>query len=233
MEEIKSIPEPRGFTLIELLVVVAIISLLVSILLSSLSKAKEIAKATICSHQLKGISLGMAEYLGRENELFPYVCEYLSGKWVLWQFALRDFCPIEGDYNGNYDEKNAGLFHCPNDEFRLKRGYSPASYGGNYHADCRWINRPDALAVGYVARISSVPRPSEKVYAIDSLNIGGGYITVYRNSPGIDPASSDYTNQIEFRHNDTANTMFMDWHVDTLIPDDTLGHPEWVCPLDK
>ena len=55
-----------AFTLIELLVVIAIISLLVSILLPSLSKAKEQAQLTACMANMK--SLGSA--------LFTYAAEY-------------------------------------------------------------------------------------------------------------------------------------------------------------
>ncbi|GJM24626.1 MAG: hypothetical protein DHS20C16_10410 [Phycisphaerae bacterium] len=59
----------HGFTLVELLVVVSIIALLISILLPSLKKAREQAKATVCLSNLRalgqGIMLYATEYDGR------------------------------------------------------------------------------------------------------------------------------------------------------------------------
>jgi len=52
----------RGFTLIELLVVVAIIALLVSILLPSLGRAKELAQTIVCSNRHKGTLNGWVYY---------------------------------------------------------------------------------------------------------------------------------------------------------------------------
>jgi prepilin-type N-terminal cleavage/methylation domain-containing protein len=63
----------KGFTLVELLVVIAIIALLVSILLPSLQKARELTKRTICLSNLNGIGKAMGLYLNAYNDKYPYV----------------------------------------------------------------------------------------------------------------------------------------------------------------
>lgn len=52
----------RGFTLIELLVVVAIIALLISILLPSLSAARESARGAVCVNHLRQAAVGFNNY---------------------------------------------------------------------------------------------------------------------------------------------------------------------------
>ena len=60
-----------GFTLIELLVVVAIIALLVSILLPALSKAKEHAKAAVCSSRLNSFGKASVFYSTQYKTFAP------------------------------------------------------------------------------------------------------------------------------------------------------------------
>jgi prepilin-type N-terminal cleavage/methylation domain-containing protein len=52
-----------AFTLIELLVVVAIIALLISILLPSLAMARETAKAAVCAHNVRQVTLAGSMWL--------------------------------------------------------------------------------------------------------------------------------------------------------------------------
>jgi prepilin-type N-terminal cleavage/methylation domain-containing protein/prepilin-type processing-associated H-X9-DG protein len=63
----------RGFTLIELLVVVAIIALLISILLPSLSRARELSKRTVCSANLRGWGSACKIYSNENDEYWPTV----------------------------------------------------------------------------------------------------------------------------------------------------------------
>jgi prepilin-type N-terminal cleavage/methylation domain-containing protein len=61
----------KGFTLIELLVVVAIIALLISILLPSLARAREIAKRAVCASNMRGVGQGMKVYANDNFDWYP------------------------------------------------------------------------------------------------------------------------------------------------------------------
>ncbi len=62
-----------GFTLIELLVVVAIIALLISILLPSLSKARAQARTTLCLSRIAQMGKAMLLYGDDYSGVFPFV----------------------------------------------------------------------------------------------------------------------------------------------------------------
>ncbi len=65
-------PKPtNAFTLIELLTVVAIISLLISILMPSLSRARDQAKGVHCLARMKDFGTGLASYENVNGDLLP------------------------------------------------------------------------------------------------------------------------------------------------------------------
>ena len=63
----------RGFTLIELLVVIAIIAVLIALLLPAVQQAREAARRSTCTNNLKQIGLGLQNYHS-SAQVFPWGC---------------------------------------------------------------------------------------------------------------------------------------------------------------
>jgi len=125
-----------GFTLIELLVVVAVIALLVSILLPSLTNARKQAEAVVCASDLRQVLLGIYMYQTDAKGTVPGSMGPLPGtlwseydwnhtdpearKHNLWFYKLCD--PPRGKkYIG--DPK---VFLCPGDPHKDKFNYEAA-----------------------------------------------------------------------------------------------------------
>ena len=91
----------RGFTLVELLVVIAIILLLVTLLLPSLTLAREAARRAVCAANLHHIGLGEALYAADHDGWTPYLRGYSSGSedcrygWAAWHPENNPSVPVK------------------------------------------------------------------------------------------------------------------------------------------
>ena len=106
----------HAFTLVELLVVIAIITLLMSIIMPSLGKARSAAMRVKCAHNLKQIHLTMCMYLDSNDDVYPCAQdphpEPPFGYW-LWMGRWRSL--VESYLSTNITENNPSVMLGPQD----------------------------------------------------------------------------------------------------------------------
>ncbi len=146
----------HGFTLIELLVVIAIISLLVSILLPSLKKAKELARQVTCATNERGILLAYQLYGQEQGTLPPSSDPNNQGYGFYWIVALYpnpDDDRISDKYNYIYGSNG------PDGPLYLDQ---PIAWPGGIHCPSNDLTHPggtERADAGYAASRAIFPEP--------------------------------------------------------------------------
>ena len=86
----------RGFTLVELLVVIAIIGILIALLLPAVQAAREAARRTQCSNNLRQLGIATHNYHDIHNELPPSTTWWPRFSWLT---MLMPFIEEQNTYN--------------------------------------------------------------------------------------------------------------------------------------
>ena len=203
----------RGFTLIELLVVIAIIALLVSILLPSLNRAKELARAAVCLSQLRSLGTGIFLYVEDQDNTWPMPLqprvpvapdiEHGIPEYVFWVETLVPYC---GDPWGD----EGSIYVCPSIG---RKGALWCTANGLGH----FFDDPQAGLIGYtingwlsstwttfgeVLRRDDIPDPANRIL-LGEIGTAGDWVMWWTY-----PETT-----VGYTHSDQAHLLFFDAHV--------------------
>jgi len=136
----------RGFTLIELLVVIAIVGILAALLLPALGRAKDAARRTECTGNLKQVNLAIHVYADDNSGLLPVLPDpnpYPNGVGAYYKQLVKGYLGLAGPAS-----PHERVFVCPADRvLRTQVGHAFTSYTFNGYE----------VGPGSLARITGQP----------------------------------------------------------------------------
>ena len=206
-----------AFTLIELLVVIAIIAILAAMLLPALSSARQAAQGSKCAGNLRQIGIYCAMYAADFEDYFPPTFNAGGFHKIMHSYAQT---------TESWDKVAASPYTCPSDAERMndadekKKFYS---YGeNNYTAHDRYTTRAERPAsVLFMLKFSDLADPTKTLFFADSSAFGEGVkekmvnnVVLFDSAKYPFKTTATKTNGMSFRHNNTANVLMCDGHVE-------------------
>ena len=160
----------KAFTLVELLVVISIIALLMAIMMPALSKAKELARRSLCKSNLRQQYVACTMYVNDNEGYLPWCKdEDVTATWYyMWggkkgteggsQSARRFLNPYvmhAGDVDTDTENKQLHIFKCPSDRGQIP-GHFPTERTPTVWdcVGCSYI--PNFMANGNVTDLDKV-----------------------------------------------------------------------------
>ena len=207
------------FTLIELLVVIAIIAILAAMLLPALSSSREAAKGSHCTGNLRQIGIYCAMYAGDFEDYFP---PSLSSNGF---FETMHMYSTEPEKLWHKTQNNVYL--CPSDTERMSDSrphYRYYSYGENRFTCCnQTLAESQVSVVLFRTKFSTLYDASKSLFFADSSQYGPeeeresmiNYVSLFDSGKYPFKSTASETYGMRLRHNNTANVLMCDGHVET------------------
>ncbi len=154
----------KAFTLVELLVAIAIIAVLITLLVPSLSGATRKARQVACLNQMRNLGFALTEYARENGDVIPRSSHSaLAYQAKPWGYALAPQVARGFIYNGPgqaWDAVLNGPYRCPADS----RRDSTWSYGKSVWTELERDEIIDAIhkppSVSSFGRIGNIPWPA-------------------------------------------------------------------------
>ncbi|MDR1280027.1 MAG: prepilin-type N-terminal cleavage/methylation domain-containing protein [Opitutaceae bacterium] len=212
-------PEESGFTLIELLTVITIIGILAAIMVPTVSRVRQSARAAQCISNLRQIGLAAVLCAEDEKGLLPWGTN--SGYSAYWHLYLNKYL---AGYGGN-SKPGVGIFLCPSvpppkDATTVGR----SSYIANS------LLMPQEKPTASRKKVADIRTPSQAVIVTDGTVNGNnvsdwGFYNDKAHGPvksgnalddPIPDQTADGAARIAWRHNGKTHVAFADGHARSL-----------------